>query len=267
MAVKDRQLYVLDEAEGCSAPRALLRKCLTHAPAAFLRGAVRNPDLGSAELLLLLHNRKAPAAVLTEIGSNRRWVRLSRVQYRLVLHPQIPVALGSRLLRQLFWKELTEVSLAPHVNPLLRRLAEKHLAVRVERMTLGERIALARRSARGIIATLAQSDEARVLEALLGNPYLVEADVVKIASGATAPTEVLGRLSVHVRWGGRRSVRLALALNARTPVATALGVVRKLSRQDLCRLCSDPELPRIVRIGAGRRLEEVDTPAGRVDIP
>ncbi len=246
---------VLDVSTGYAAPRALLRKCLPYAPAAFLAGAVQNPSLGLAELLLLLRNRKAPAALLLQIGSDRRWTRLTQVKHRLVLHPQVPLALGRSLLRQLYWKELAEVSVAPHVNPVLRRLAGKHLEARFERMTLGQRIALARGAARRMIASLAESDEAQVLGALLGNPYLVEADAVKIASGTTAPPELLGRLAGHQRWGSRHSVRLALALNARTPVATALGIVQKLSRRDLRRLCRDPEVPRIVRIGAKRRLE------------
>jgi len=255
VAMKDRQVPVLDEATGCSAPRALLRSCLTYAPAAFLAGAIRNPELGLAELLLLLRNCKAPAAVLTEIGRDRRWSRLTRVQHLLALHPETPLALGLSLLRQLWWKELVEVSLAPQVKPLLRRLAEKKLMARVERMTLGQRIALARRAARGMIANLAESDDARVLAALLGNPYLVEADAVRIASGTTAPPELLERLAGHHQWGGRHSVRLALALNTRTPVATALGIVRQLSRPDLRRLCRDPDVPRIVCIGAERRLD------------
>ena len=233
--MKDQQAAVQDEATGRVAPRALLRKCLTHAPPAFLAGAVRNPDLGLAELLLLLRNPKAPGALLQEIGSDRRWTRLTAIKHRLVLHPQAPLALGRNLLRQLYWKELAEVSVAPHVNPVLRRLAGKHLEARFERMTLGQRIALARGAARGMIASLAESDEAQVLGALLGNPYLVEADAVKIASGTTAPPEFLGRLAGHPRWGGRHSVRLALALNARTPVAAALGIVQRLSRTDLRR--------------------------------
>ncbi len=140
---------------------------------------------------------------------------------------------------------------------MLRRLAEKYLEARLKRMTLGQRIALARRAARGMITSLAESEEGQVLGALLGNPQLVEADAVKIASGTTAPPELLGRLAGHQRWGCRHSVRLALALNARTPVATALGIVQRLSRTDLRRLCRDREGPRIVRIGANRRLEEM----------
>ena len=252
---------MLDEATGSGAPRALLRSCLTYAPPAFLAGAVRNPDLALAELLLLLRNRKAPAALLGEIGNDRRWTRFTRVKHRLIRHPQTPLALGRSLLRQLHWKETAEVSVAPSANPVLRRLAEKQLEAQLERMTLGERIALARRAARGLIPSLAESGEAQVLVALLGNPYLVEADAVSIASGTTAPPELLDRLAGHHLWGGRHSVRLALAVNARTPVATALGIVQTLSRRDLRRLRGDPEVPRIVSIGAKRRLERISASA------
>ena len=140
------------------------------------------------------------------------------------------------------------------LKPLVRRLADKHLERRLEGMELGQRVALARRSGRGLIPGLCRSREEPVLRSLLGNSLLVEADAVKVASSDVAPRPLLDHLSRHPRWGIRRDVRLALVCNKRTPVAAALHIVQRLSRWDLRRLCRQPGVPGIVRIAAERRL-------------
>jgi hypothetical protein len=171
------------------------------------------------------------------------------------MHPRTPLTLGRDLVPRLFWRDLQEVSLAPHAQPVLRRAAERRLGDRVESMALGERIALARRAGRALIDTLCGSDEEPVLRALLGNPRMIEAEAVRIASSEAAPSALLGHLARHHRWGRRREIRLALARNARTPVAAALAILQDSATADLRRLCDDAALPRIVRVAAERELE------------
>ena len=141
----------LDEDAGRLAPREQLRRHLTTAPPAFLRGAYRNSAVGVGELLLLLRNREVPAPLLLEIGNQRQWTRYYRVQRALALHPRTPPVLGRSLVGHLFWNELVELSTAPHVNPAVRRLADRSLVERFAGMGLGERTALARRAGRGVI--------------------------------------------------------------------------------------------------------------------
>jgi hypothetical protein len=50
-------------------------------------------------------------------------------------------------------------------------------------------------------------------------------------------------------------VLVALARNPRTPVAAALKLLEKLSRDDLERLAGDEAVPQIVRVGSHRQLE------------
>lgn len=244
----------LDADTGRTAPVEALRRRLTTAPAAYLQGAARNPALGVGELLLLLRNREAPAPLLQAIGRDRAWAGSQRVKRALALHPRTPMVLGRSLVRHLFWKDLVEVSVAPHVNPAVRRLAEKYLKERLDSMACGERIALARRASRGLIGSLCASDEEPVLRALLGNPLLVEADAVTVASSGEAPRDVLAHLAEHPKWGMRRDVSLALARNGRTPVPAALRILHRLGPRELRQLSREPGLPEIVRIGAERRL-------------
>jgi hypothetical protein len=252
---------VLDEPAGREDDLGTLRRRLTTAPAAYLDGAISNPVAGVSELLLLLQNRVASEAVLRRIDGDREWTRHHRVRRALALHPRTPVSLGRGILRHLYWKELLELSVAPHVNPILRRLADRKLADRLPSLSLGEQVALARRAGRGLIRMLCDSESNPVLEALLGNPRLIEADVARIAAGATAPPESLDRLASHPRWGCRREIRLALVKNERTPGPVALGMLWRTPRHDLQSLLRERGLPPLVRAGAERLLLQ----GGRLD--
>jgi hypothetical protein len=227
------------------------------APPAYLDGAVGNPALGTAEMLLLLRNRGARARLLQSIGRDLKWMRSYRIKRALALHPRTPLALARDLVRHLFWKELVEVSVAPHVHPAARRLADKYLGDQLDSMALGERIALARRAGRGVIGLLCHSGEARMLRALLANPHLNEADAVLVASSTEAPRDLLTHVGEHPKWGRRRAVCLALGRNERTPIPTALRAVSRLGSRDLLELSREPDVPEIVRVGAHRRLSRV----------
>jgi len=242
-------------ADGRSASRSELRRHLLTAPEAYLDGAIENPSLGDEEMPLLLRNRRAAPALLTRIGRDRRWTRNSEVRRLLVQHPQVPMAVARSLLSHLFWKDLLEVSVNLQVSPVIRRQTERMLQVRVEELSLGEKIALARRAPRRVILSLFHSDDPKVLRSVLGNLTLIEQDAVNIAGASKTSGDVLAYLALHPKWGVRRAVRQALIRNPRTPVPVALRLIGGLPRRDLQDLIRDAAVPKIVRVGAERRLE------------
>jgi hypothetical protein len=159
-------------------------------------------------------------------------------------------------LREARWTELVELSTSPSAGPVLRRRAERILASRLEGLAEGERIAIARRAGRGLFEFLVEGKEARVLNALVSNPRLVEADALRLASDEDSPAETLACVARDPRWGSRRAVRLALLRNPGTPVPVALRVLGELPARDLQLLSADPGAPRIVRVGAERALRK-----------
>ena len=244
----------LDTSAGRMASRAELRHCLPAAPAAFLEGALANPAFGPDELLLLLRNRRASDSLLTRVARNPAWLRKAEVRRHIARHPRVPPALGRELLARLSFKDLLEVCQSPQAHPFVRRQAEQRLEARVDELTSGERVTLARRAPRGVLSALVRTDDARVLDSALGNPALREQDAVLVAAAAGTEPWVLTRLARHPRWGVRQSVRWALLRNARTPIPVALRLVSQLPRQELRRVAVDPGVPQIVRVGAERRL-------------
>lgn len=213
-----------------------------------------DPALTRDGLLTRLRDRNAPGALLERVAGDRRFTRHAEIRRALVLHPHTPLARARTLVAHLGWRDLVEVASDPRVHPVIRRSAESYLEARIGEMTLGERVALARRASRPIVALLAASEDEGVLRALLGNPFMVERLVVNIASSSTAPA-LLRDLAAHVKWSTRRAVRLAVAENPRAPVATALRSVESLDPRDLRRLSRDGRVPTIVRIAAARRLQ------------
>jgi len=242
-----------DEAPTRENATAALRRALPRAGPAELARALDHPALGVPEMILLLRNTRTASEVLARVAADARWLRHGRVRRLLAAHPNVSPATAGEVLRHLLWNELLEVGAHPRAHPYVRRRAEEMLRARVDELSPGERVSLARRAPRGILSVLIDTDDARVLDSALGNGRLVEADALRIASTRRSPSAVLGRLAVHPRWGARLAVRLALLRNSATPVPAALRLVSELGRRELTRVARDATIPRIVRVAAERR--------------
>jgi hypothetical protein len=246
------------EAPGRDAGRTdgleVLRGRLSSAGPDYLDGAAENPLLGNGEMVLLLRNRAARPALLSGLARARRWTRYHEIKKALVAHPSCPLAASHALLPHLFWKDHLDLALDVRAHPVVRRRAEQLVLARLDELGTGELVAVATRATRALIARLAESRNPRVLERLISNARVVEADVLRIARSRHAPATVLARLTGHHRWCGRLDVRTALLRNPRTPVQASLGLLGRLEPESLRRVARDAKVPRIVRIGAERRL-------------
>ena len=237
-----------------SATREQLRRRLGHAPAAWLADVLENPALGPAAVVLLLRNREATTELLERIAADRSWTAYHELRRGLAMHARTPLVTARNLLPHLYWKDWVDIAADPAANPVVRRQAERMLLARLGDLGLGERIALARRATRGLVRAFLDESHVRVVDSLLGNPRLVELDVVTLAGRPSADREVLVRVAEHPVWGRRRAVRLVLLRRAELPIQTALRVARGLVRRDLQALVEDDRVPLIVRVDIERRL-------------
>jgi len=243
--------------------RAALRLRLPEAPSEYLEGALDNPQLGTEELALLLRNRATTVEIVTRVGGNRAWMRPRGIKVALVANPRAPQVLARRFLPHLFWHDLADLASNLRVSPVVRREAEKLVRTRLPELSVGERVALARRGSRGIVEMLRDETEAPVLQALAGNPRATEADVALILTRAELPARFLSWLADRSSWSSRRVVRLALVRHPRTPPSSALRLIPSLSRRDIDELRHDPLAPRLLRVAAERRLSVVDAAPAR----
>lgn len=244
----------LDREAGTADARESLSAHLPTAPLPYLEGAMENPRFGEEQAWILLRNRAASPALLSRIARNRDWVRRYRIKRALTMHPRTPHVLARMMLGHLRWSDVLTVLRDVEVPPPVRKDAEKRILDRVAEMTLGEKIAIAHRATPPILEALAEGCEPLLLRAVLGNDRLPEAVAASIAGRDAIAPSLLEWISVHPVWGGRFEVQRAVAMNPSSPVAAALRSMRRLPDEELQILAELPSVPKVVRVGARRRL-------------
>lgn len=124
-------------------------------------------------------------------------------------------------------------------------------------LTLGERKAGARTHLREKLNLLLRDPHPAVVEILLDNPHVTEADIVKIASARPAVPEALAKIAAHVRWSVRHVVKQALVLNPATPLADAVRIATTLRAHELAEIANDSSLPELLRRHASELLADL----------
>ena len=208
------------------------------------------------EVCRLLRDPRAKPGTIRAIADDPALQAFYPVRLATVLRPEVPLSIALRLLPTLLWRDIARVMEDVRLYPPLRARAEQILAERLQEMTAGEKISLARIASCVLIRSLRESYDARVIGALLGNPRMIEEDVMIIARNESSPASVLSVVARSERWGGHYQVKLALAENPKCPPMDSLRSLRGLMPRDLRRISENPSAPRLVRMGASRRLSE-----------
>lgn len=198
-----------------------------------LAALLANPHLQEPHVRVLIHRADMPAAILEAIAREPRWIRSQRVRLGLVQHPHTPRLEALTLLRQLFVFDLVRVCMHPAALPEIRRVAEELLAERAAQLPTGEKLTLARRGPGRVAGALLAEGHSDVLPVVLVNPFLNEAQVLRVLARASTPKQVVVAVAEHPKWSVRYNVRLALLRSAHTPIAVALQFLPKLLLPDL----------------------------------
>jgi hypothetical protein len=185
------------------------------------------------EALAVLENPHCTAAICGAVALVPRLVVFYSVRLRLVAHRATPQVHATKLVHYLRWTDLVRLSVEVTVPSTVRRSIDKQLLLNVEKLSLGEKIAAAKRCSQALIKVFLFDSDPKVLAALFLNQRLREDDVVLLASSPRAGREQLALLGSDRRWSFRYAVRKALVLNPNTPRATAARQLRFLSRKDL----------------------------------
>jgi hypothetical protein len=183
----------------------------------------------------------------------------------VVRNPKTPRALALKLLPYLYWRDLAEAAASPWLQGGVRARAEGLLKEMIPEMRLGERVTCARLATSPALKLLLADSDKKVVEASLENPRLREEDLLLQIRGSEVPVLLLDATAASSRWGHRYAVRLALALQPRTPLSLALGQLSSLLRGDLLRVSETEGLRPLVQAAAFRvaRDRPVDRSSGR----
>lgn len=212
-----------------------------------LLALARNPNLQERDLLRLLERKDLPPEVPRAIAEHKEAVRSYAVKLGLVRHPRTPRLISLPILKFLHLFDLVRVCQTPAVPTDVKHVVEETILKRAERIPRGEKITLARRGSSHVAAGLLMTQDRELIGAVLDNPFLTEAQVLRILSRQNLPLEVVESITSHPRWSCRYHLRLALIRNPQTPLARVLEFLPDLAVNDLREICLDRRMPEHLR--------------------
>src|SRR5712691_7249699 len=196
--------------------------------------------LNEDEALAVLENPHITPKACQAIAQNQRLAAFYSIRVKLVALRQTPQAHAIKLVHYLYWPDLVRLSVEVTVPATVRRAIDTVLLTRVDKLTLGERIASARRCSAALIKIFLFDPDPKVFASLLVNQRLREDDLLLLASSPRAPVGHLAMLGADNKWSYRYSIRKALVLNPLTPRAVAASQLRFLSRRALVSIHENP---------------------------
>jgi hypothetical protein len=225
-------------------------------PADLLRTAA-DPALTEDLALALLKRADLPPGVLEQLAKNAHALKSRKVKIALASHPHTPRHVSVPLARQFYTFDLMKVALSPRVPADVKVAVDDVLISRLQTVTVGERLTLARRASGRVAAVLlldvesidgkiiadkisagkskdgkiiaakinhaeAVARQTRVMQIALENPRLTEALVINSVLRPAASAALVHAVARHAKWSPRREVRAALLRTAHLSLARAL---------------------------------------------
>jgi hypothetical protein len=193
-----------------------------------LRGVASSSRLTEELALSLLARRDLPHQAIVDLSKNGAVMKHRKVIVAVISHPRTPRHVSLPIARHLYTFELMQIALTPGIAADLKINIEESLISRLQSISSGERLTLARRGSTRVAAALLADPDERVMQAALDNPYMTEVWIVKALMSDDAPAPLVHSLCRHSKWSLRRDVQVALLRNDKTPLARAIAISEKL---------------------------------------
>ena len=239
-----------------SAEHDRLAHLLQSTSAEVLREAAAHPGMNEDLALALLSRRDLPFGIAEVLVKNPGVMKHRKVLTAIVGHPKTPRHVSVPMVRTLYVFELMQVALTPAVASDIKRVAEDQIVLRLETISTGERLALAKQGSNRIAEALLCDPEARIVEAALLNPRMTESSVIKAIARDDAPAHFIDQACRHPKWSLRRDVQLSLLKSEHTPLARVLIFVRAFSTHTIREILKHSRLPANVKMYL---IEELDS--------
>ena len=200
-------------------------------------------ELSEEEALAQLQRSDVTAQDLAAIARNPGARKSRKVLLGLVGHGRTPRHISIPLVRRLFTFDLMQVTLTPSVAADIKRAAEEQILLRVESLSAGEKISLAKRASGRVAAELLQDGDARVVSPALDNSRLTEALVVRELMKPATPELLYALAGEHRKWSCCREVQIALLRSQKTPLEKACQLAQHFSEELLRSIVPERRLP------------------------
>src|SRR3989441_10253810 len=237
-ASRERALFAIGEE---------LATLLHHHSMDVLLALLENPALDETHVCLLLERKDLRGEILEEVARRKPLLKSYRVKRALAFHPRTPRLVSLRLLRDLYLMDLAQITILPGISAELKLNAEEQLLARLPQLPLGQKITLARRGPARVAGALLAEGHAQVVSIVLDNPYLTEAQILRVLSREKLPAPVIPAIVGHRKWSITYNVRLALVRQRSAPLAAILSYLPELTVSDLRELAAPGIVPENLR--------------------
>ncbi|MDY7092514.1 MAG: hypothetical protein SX243_06010 [Acidobacteriota bacterium] len=212
---------------------------------AFIAGDLEEADVPLVRRLL--RHPYADQELVEAVMARPRLLTSYKIRRDIARHPKSPQVHAMRFLPGLYWRDLLELSVDTRLLPVLRRSAERQILERLPGLSLGERMAIARRAGHGLLMHLRHDGHQRVIAAMMENPRMTQGVIMPLVASDGAAPEILRLVAANRRWGRLYMVRLALARNPRTPPVVACDLLSGLRKNDIRAVSGNQRLAPQVR--------------------
>ena len=220
-----------------------LEQAVHSSSAEVLLAAAADPGLSEDLALALLKRPDLPSEVIEQLNKSSALKKSRKVKLAVVSHPKTPRHISLPMVRHLFTFDLMQVALTPIVPADLKLAADDALVSRLETISMGEKLSLARRASGRVAGALVLDPELRVMKAALDNSRLTESSIVKAIMKPATSAAFVDAVSRHPKWCLRHEVKIALLRNEKTPAARAVEVARGFPPAQLRAILESSHLP------------------------
>jgi hypothetical protein len=144
-----------------------------------------------------------------------------------------------------------EMLIEEEVPPL-----NKSLYFKISNMKIGEKLKLALMGNREARSLLIRDSNKLIARFVLRNPRLTDDEIVGVARNRNIDSDILRLIGEHKNWPRNYQVRLGLVTNPKTPLATALTLVKLLHERDMRLLAKSKNVSVTVAVQARRILAQ-----------
>jgi hypothetical protein len=210
---------------------------------------------------------------LERLAKNASALKSRKLRIALASHPRTPRHVSVPLARQLYTFDLMKVALSPSAPADVKVAVDDILIARLETVTIGERLTLARRASGRVAAALlldiengkvvegreakivdskvmtgkTPGPQVRVMQAALDNPRLTEALVISSVLRGDASVALVHAVARHARWSPRKEIRATLLRTEHLSLACALAFARTISPLTLGEILRSSRLPEKIK--------------------
>ena len=216
--------------------------------------------------LSLLKRPDLQPEVLEQLAKNVNALKSRKVKIAIAGHPHTPRHVSVPMARQFYTFDLMKVALSPLAPADVKIAVDDVLISRLQTVTVGERLTLARRASGRVAAALLLNvedgktgnetssglpikdaetiaRETRVMQTALENPRLTEALVISSVLRPNASAALVHAVAGHGKWSRRREIRAALLRTEHLSLARALEFSHEIPAPLLQEVLASSRLP------------------------